>query len=367
MKIKGSYLAATLVAAGLGAWLLSGDLIVGGTVDADRADADAAGAEQAATPLFRVRVQDFTAGERAAVLPVRGRTEARSKVEVRVETGGMVAERMAAKGAVVAPGDPLCRIETGAREARLLQARAQLAQAEFDNDGATRLAKRGFGAEQRVQATKAALDAARAVVADAELELARTRVNAPIRGIVQDPVAEVGDMLSVGQTCATVVDTDPMLVIAQVSERDVGRLTVGMEAGVSVVTGAEAAGRVRYIAPSADQATRTFRVEVEVPNPEGALRDGVTARIAVPLPATPAHKLPSSALSLADNGEIGIKALGDDDTVAFLPVQLLGDDGDGVWVAGLPDTVTVVTVGHEYVAAGTQVEPVREQTAEGAP
>lgn len=368
MKIKGTYISAAFVALALGAWLASGDILIGGGGDADAGNAAQAQEKtetETAAP-FRVRVIDVTASDRDAVLSARGRTEAVARVEVKAETGGIIAERAVAKGAQVAAGDLLCRIEAGARQPRLLQAKAQLAQAQFDHDAASRLAKGGFGAEQRVQATKAALDAARASVAEAELELSRIEIRAPFAGIVQDPVAETGDMLPVGQTCATIIRIDPMLVVTQISEQDVGKLRKGATAQVQTVTGARKEGVIRYIAPSSEPQTRTFRVEVEVANTDGALLDGVTARLEIPLTAESAHRLPSSALSIADDGQIGVKTVTGDNRVAFVPVTILGDDGEHIWVGGLPEQVTVILIGHDYVRDGSRVEPVRAAAGEQA-
>ncbi|MCC2112318.1 MAG: efflux RND transporter periplasmic adaptor subunit, partial [Hyphomicrobiales bacterium] len=319
MSFRTSYLLAAAITIGIAGWMATGTTIIAGTPPEQAPPADmSTGARVVATirqtlghtpepaetemaaadpgkpapavtanatdeePPFRVRVETLKAAERQAVLTIRGRTEADAKVQVRAETGGILQTRHVRQGDRVKVGDPLCTLDRGAREARLAQARATLAQAEFDLDGAAKHAGRGFTPEARVKALKAAVNAARAAVAEAELDLARTEVKSPLDAIVGEPLAEIGDLVSPGGVCATLIDSDPILFTGQVSERDIGTLSVGMTATARLVTGEELTGRLRYIAAAADPQTRTFRIEIESANPDGTIRDGVTALAAIP-------------------------------------------------------------------------------------
>ena len=161
--------------------------------------------------------------------------------------------------------------------------------ARLDHKAATQLQGRGFESETRVASTKASLDAAQARVAAAQQELERTIVRAPISGVVQAPLAEKGQMLSVGGTCATIVDADPMIFTGEVAERDIADLALGTPASVTLITGETVEGEVSYISRTADSYTRTFTVEITLPNPDGALRTGVTAKATIPLGTIRAH------------------------------------------------------------------------------
>jgi multidrug efflux system membrane fusion protein len=103
--------------------------------------------------------------------------------------------------------------------------------------------------------------------------------------------------------------------------------------------------------------TRTFRVDVEVPNPDLSIRDGQTAEIAIAAQGTRAHLLPQSALTLNDDGALGVRLVGADQTATFAQVNLLRDTAQGVWVSGLDDKVDVIVVGQEYVTDGVPVIP----------
>ncbi|MCW2307444.1 efflux RND transporter periplasmic adaptor subunit [Rhodobium gokarnense] len=362
--IRSSHILALAIIGGVAAWMYTGDVVIGGVSDSGvEATSPAERNAEAAEKPFRVGVTEITAADRRVTLEIRGRTRADLRVEVRAETAGQVEERPVTEGQRVAAGDVLCKLENGTREARLLQAEAQLAQAELSHTAADTLSQKGYSARTTLRAARAALDAARAAVAEAKLEIERTTIRAPIAGVIHEPYAEVGDMLAIGGTCATILDADPMLMTGQVSERDVGALKTGMTAKVSLVTGEEITGTIRYIAPAADEKTRTFRVDIEMANDDGALRDGVTALAEVQLEPTRAHLISPSILTLADDGTVGVRVIEDGNTVAFLPVRILGSGTEGVWVGGLPETVPVITVGQDYVRAGAKVEPVFE-TAE---
>ncbi len=358
-RINKSYLTATLVLVGIGLWMGTGTFKVGGQATANAEDVSIAERQESALQTVAVRVVTLEAAERQRQLEIRGRTEADATISVRSETSGIVAERLVNLGDEVMPGDLMCRLNTGAREARVLQAKAALEQAQADYSANAKLQERGFAATNQVAALKAALDSAKASLQEAELELERIEIRSTVAGIVQEPLVENGDLLSVGGICATLIDTDPMLVTGQVSERDIGNLSIGQQANISLITGETKTGTVSYIAAAADAATRTFRVDITIPNTDNAIRDGVTATAYVPLKAVSAHLLAPSMLTLSDAGDVGIRLVDlDQRTNHFQKIEILGETKEGVWAGGLPEIITVIAVGQEYVTDGQPVEPV---------
>ena len=362
MRIRFSYLIAVGLAAGVSYYMLTGETVIGGQPGAGTRTISERQSETAEN-LFAVQVELHQARQRASQIEVRGRTQADTIVEVRAQTGGILEKRLVEKGRTVAAGDLLCVIEPGARAANLAKANASLKQAEIDLQAQTRLVEKGYAARNDIAGLEASLDAAKAVVAEAELELSRTEIRAPMGGIVQDPLADAGDVLAVGSTCVTVIDGDPMKVIGQVSEREIAALAEGMRADVRLVNGVTASGVIDYIAPSADPDTRTFRVEIRLANEDGRIKDGVTAVAEVPLPPSKAHMVSSAYLTLDDNGRIGVQIVDDEDMVRFRPVDVIGAEGDALWVAGLAGTARVITVGQDYVLAGQKVKPMPAGTA----
>jgi multidrug efflux system membrane fusion protein len=129
-----------------------------------------------------------------------------------------------------------------------------------------------------------------------------------------------------------------------------------------LIGGAEFPGKIRYLAAEADATTRTFRIEVEIANPDAAIPDGVTAEIRLPLEQLAAHRVSPAILTLTDDGVVGVKALGPGNRVVFHPVRIIGDGPDGVWLRGLPSQITLIIVGQEFVAEGQVVRPIDEAT-----
>ena len=305
---------------------------------------------------FTVIAQTVSPEEWRDIVVVRGRTEAEKKVIVRAETAGAVTETPAILGAAVQAGDVLCRIGVDAREAQLAEARAALARAQLDYDAAVRLNEEGFRAETGVAAAKASRDQAAAQVERARLELSKTDITAPFNGIFDRRSAEVGDFLSVGDPCGTLIQPTPFLVTGAVSERNVGKIAKGDRGVANLVTGETVEGVVRFVASAADPATRTFEVELEIPNEDGALRDGVTAEFRIFAEKRNAHHVPRSALVLNDDGKTGLRTLTDENVVEFSQVTLIGEEESGVWVDGLSGEAKVITQGQSFVSAGQQVD-----------
>ena len=359
--MKRSYIIAALLAVGAAGWVASGQLSGSERPkEARKPPADLSTTEH--VPTVRVRRQ--VAELRTAEVVLRGRTEADRKVQVKAETHGRIVELGADKGVRVKKGDVLLRLSVEDRPARLAEAKALREQRRIEYEASMRLSKKGFRAETQVAAAKAELEAAEAAVTRAEVEIANMTIRAPFDGVVGDRMVESGDFVEMGNPVVRIVDLDPILAVAQISERDLARVSLGSPGRARLITGQEIEGAVSYIASEAESATRTFRLEVEIANPDAAVPDGVTAELTLPLQRIVAHKVSPAILTLTDDGIVGVKVLGPDSRVVFHPVQILGESPDGVWLSGLPERVTLITVGQEFVNAGQTVRAIDEVTLE---
>ncbi|WP_203291585.1 efflux RND transporter periplasmic adaptor subunit [Maricaulis parjimensis] len=357
MTLNKSYIAALSIFVAVVLLFTVGTLLQSGQADSHEATGDDP------VRLFEVVTRTVSAEPRPAILSLRGRSEAFREVLVRAETGGRVAQADIVEGSEVSAGDVLCRLDVDARAASVEQAEADLRARQLEYDAARELAERGHRSANQVATTEAARDAAQARLQAAQEELANINLRAPFDGIFDGRVAEVGDFLRAGDPCGTVVEMDPILVVAEVSERDVAALSPGMAGHIRLVTGQQVEGQVRFVERRADLATRTFRVEVEVPNPDASIRAGVTAEIQLELPVRPAHRVPASILALDSDGELGIRIVETGNHVRFVPIELLSDDGEQVWVSGLPETAEIIILGQEFVADGVEVRVAREGDA----
>jgi multidrug efflux system membrane fusion protein len=156
-----------------------------------------------------------------------------------------------------------------------------------------------------------------------------------------------------------------MLFVASVPEAKIAYAKLGLAATVNTVTGS-ADGKVTYIAATADDATRSFPIEISLPNADGKLKDGITSDATVNVGTVPALLLPQSVLTLDDKGVLGIRTVEDGNKVAFHAVNIVKDTREGVWVVGLPASINVITVGQEYVQPGQIVDAKTDDTPIGA-
>lgn len=357
-----SVLLATLVVAGTVAWVLSGQIGFGDPSAKPQGQANAA--TEAGTPpvkaavVERVRVARLTAQPMHKEVILQGRTEAARSVDLRAEVRGPVEAVLAAKGVRVRQGQPILRLAVEDRRAQLDQSKALLAQRKIELDAAETLYRRGNGTEVAAATARAQYDSAQASLRRAELDFAKTEIKAPFDGVLNARPADVGDYLDTGATVATIVDLDPLKVVGFATERDVRHIRAGDKGFATIVGGREIEGRVAFVAAAAEATTRTFRVELDVPNPDQSLIAGLTAQARLPLGEIPAHFVSPSSLSLDDDGTIGIKTVDAESRVVFLPVTILTTTADGAWIAGAPEEIRLITVGHEFVKAGNKVEAV---------
>lgn len=355
-RLHRSHYIAIGIAVAIGLWFMTG-IFSGG--DGNGNGLTAAEADAANNTATRVRVTESTAAMRRSFVTIRGRTEAKRAVEVRAETQGTVTELPVEKGERVKEGDVLCRLKLDARDAQLAEAKALVKQRQLEHDASRQLAEKGWRAPTVAAGSKAAYDAAQARLKQMEIEVGQTKILAPFDGVFDARPVDVGDYMRVGDVCGLVVELDPLLVAGQVSEDRVGALSIGTPGKARLVTGETVDGKIHFVAKTAEAATRTFRVELEVPNKDFSIRAGITAEIIVPGTEVLAHRIPSGVIALNDSGVVGVRTVTEDGRVAFNEIRLIDDTPEGLWVAGLPQTVTLITVGQDYVTEGQKVEAVQ--------
>ncbi|MHA1564597.1 MAG: efflux RND transporter periplasmic adaptor subunit [Alphaproteobacteria bacterium] len=360
--MKKSVLIAIIISLGAGAWIFSGQFANGARDTGLRKNGEGEVTVQTSgekpTALAKVRVAKLVATPRVNLLIINGRTEASRSVRVRAETDSRVAEIYINKGDRVETGQIIARLTLDDRQAKLAEAEALLRQRDIEFNAAEQLQVKGFRSQTSLAAAMAQLDGARAVVERMRIDIARTEIRAPFSGIIGNQHAEVGDYLKAGDIAATVIDLDPIVIVGYATEREVGQLQVGILGKSQIVGVAPVEGVVSYVAHTADSGTRTYRFELEVDNADNGIRDGLTSVISVATQSDTGHLVSPSVLTLADSGAIGVKVVNSEQQVEFLAVDILADTPDGVWLGSLPDAITLITVGQDFVVPGQTVEPI---------
>jgi multidrug efflux system membrane fusion protein len=340
---------AAVLLALLAAWLASGVLLP------HKRPVDApAPAVRAAAPT-PVQVAPLRAEPVERTVTLSGRTAPARTVELKAETSGRVVAVGAARGARVEAGGLIVRLDAGDRPARLAQARAELRQRELEYEGQLKLKPDGYISDAKLAESLALLERARTEVARAQIDIDRMQVRAPFAGALQERRVEVGDYVAPGAAVATFVDNRRLAVAGSVAEAQAAGVKPGLAGTARLASGETVAGRLRYVAPVADEATRTFAVELEIANPGGELPVGVTADIELPVGQVLAHRLSPALLTLDDAGVVGVKLQGEGDRVRFVPATVVRSTADGVWITGLPDPAPVIVGGQGFVRDGDRI------------
>src|SRR5688572_6717561 len=241
----------------LGLWMASG----AGRVPEESARTSPAPGEPDALP--KVRAMNITAEPVARTLNVSGRTAPARTVELKAETSGRVVAVPVRRGARVRAGELLIRLDAGERVARLDETRARLRQRELEYEGTLKLKPEGYVSDTLLAQSAAELESARAELRAAQLDLERMQIRAPFDGALQERQVEIGDYVSPGNAVATFVDDRTLVVVGSISEQHALAVKKGMKGTARLGTGQVAQGIVRYVAPVADPATRTFALELE--------------------------------------------------------------------------------------------------------
>jgi len=340
-------------------WIASGSF--GGADDSEVAS-DPATTSAAAKNAVRVRTQSAQQVMRTIV--VNGKTAPARTVRLAAETDGRIEHVGAERGANLKRGNLIVRLDERDRSARLAQATATVKQREVEYGARERLKSESYVSEAQLQEAIALLETARAELTRAQLDLDYMMIRAPFAGALQARMVEIGDFVKRGDPIATYVDNRTIIVSANLSEFDARFVDVDSSAEARLATGETVNGRIRYVAPVADEATRTFVVELEVDNADGNLRAGGTAELRIPAENVFAHRISPSLLTLDDAGNVGVKIINDLGEVEFIVADIALSSNEGVWLAGLPETATIITVGQGYVSSGSVVDTIPESDIE---
>ena len=308
-----------------------------------------------------VMVRAVRAEPHAIVASLKGRTAPDRVVTVRSETMGTVTSAPIREGRFVGQGTVLCGLGLEARQARIAEAEATVAAAKLDYESAKTLEEKGWTSSNRAAATKAALDRAEASLNAAKVEMDKTKLRAPFAGVFEERIAEMGDFLSPGSPCGTIVDLNPIVVRLDATEDQVARMSVGKIATVTLNDGRILDGKVRFVARSANDQTRTFAVEIAADNRDSSVAAGLTASVKVEMGQSDAVKLTPALLVLHEDGRVGVRYIDDADIVRFAEVTIVDDAADGIWVTGIPDGTRILAAGQDFVREGISVDVLSEQ------
>ena len=296
--------------------------------------------------------------EHARAIRISGTTEANRRSALASRTAGIVAELPVKQGATVSAGDIIMRLDSEDKRSAVEMAVAVLAQRQAELNAAERLASTGNVAMLQLEGARATLATAQAQLDSAKAELEKYVLRAPFDGLVDRVSVEEGSAIAQGAQVATVLDLDPILAIGQVNEQDLDNLKLGETADVRLVNGSIVQGNLRYVSRDASAQTRTYGIEVSVPNADRSIPAGMTTEITLRSDPVDAVFLPRSVVTLSQAGDLGIRIVGPDNKVGFVPIDLIDDVPNGLVLGGVPRDARIIVAGQDLVAEGDTVTPV---------
>ncbi|SOE08927.1 multidrug efflux system membrane fusion protein [Hoeflea halophila] len=352
--------AAFVVLAVSAAWVLTGEFSSIGS--AAQESGDERQAEQAAPATEKVlrtvavTTPDFIQHNR--IIRISGVTAPDKRTTLATRSAGILGELKVEKGERVQAGDVVLVLDGAEKQAMLETARALLDQRQKEADNVERLVKTGISPTTQMDNARSALASARSQLEAAQAEIDRLTVVAPFSGVIDQVKVEEGSWLPSGEAVAVLLQLDPVVALGEVSEREISHVSVGREADVRLISGDIVSGSVRHVSLEATPGTRTFPIEVAIPNPDNKVPAGMTAEIMVKSEAVQAVRLPRSVVTLDPSGNLGLRILKGDGTVGFVPIDLIDDTPDGLILSGVPEDAQIIVAGQDLVSDGETVNAV---------
>ena len=341
-----------------------------------------------------------------------GVTQPKAIITLSAEIGGTARKVPAVEGRQVEAGDILVVIDTSTLPVRIEAARAEIEAATTALDSATaqsrgtydeqraaaeanlevarqrleiakKLATQNFSAPVELAQLKANYENARMTLAQIDLarnlrsevdiaqnrarlataksnlavlrdQLAKSTIKAPAAGWLETMHLEQGEQIAAGAPAATILDMDELKIVVAVPQTNISEVELGDPVNVNIAGAGMRKGVVTKIASISSTTTRTFDVEVTVPNPGRELRAGMTVEANIDVGFQPAFGMSPAHLSVAGDGSLTAK-IDDGGTVRVVPVELVRSGVEQVFVSGLADGATLLTFGQAFVNAGDPV------------
>ncbi len=364
-RFRAHRLSAILVLVAAGIWVGTGKFASVGSEEANAAipAKDQAGQEQAAPDAAAGEVQTLRTvaaitpevKEHARAIRISGVTDADKRSVLAARTSGVILSLPIAEGADIAAGEAVMTIEGPELAAGVETAKAALTQRKQELDVAEKLYRSGNTAELQLIGQRAALAAAEAALSQAKAAADRLALNAPFAGVIDSVDVELGEWVQTGTPIATLLALDPIIVRAEVSEVDVGYVAVGDKVEVKLVSGAMAEGTVRHLSREATGNTRTYPIEVALPNPGHEIPVGMTAELKLFAAPVKTVTVPRSVITLSNEGELGLRVLDADNVAHFASVELIDDTPEGLVLAGIDAGTRIIVAGQDLVRDGEKV------------
>ena len=283
--------------------------------------------------------------------------EAFAEADVVAKVGGEVVALEVEEGDSVARGDEMARLDGDRLRLELAETEARLAKLRRDFDRNTDLRDKGLISEGDYDQIRFDLEALEAAANLARLEVAYTIIRAPLDGVVSERIVKRGNTIAVGDPLFRVTSLDPLVSYLHVPEREYRHLRAGQEASITVdaLPGETISASVSRVSPVIDPETGTFKITIEISDPERRVKPGMFARVAIVYDShRDALQVPRSAV-IDDDGETSVYVVEDGRALRRPVVTGYALAGRVEIVDGLDDDDEIVTVGQLGLKPDTRV------------
>jgi len=302
-----------------------------------------------------VQVQQQRAQPVQLFLKIQGQVEPDRQAMIRSKISGQVEAILVNNGEFVTQNTPLLKLKMDDRQAQLAQEEALVTARQQAYTRAQTLVKKSYQSKSFAEDALAALKASQANLAHIKLEIEHTEIRAPFDGIINRRHVEAGSFIQANTELFSFVDNNPLVVIAPIAQKNYPQIYNNAQAEVTLTTGEQRRGEVRFISPMAHENTRTFRVEVSLDNPNNTIPSGTSAEVKIFTQEVLAHFVSPGILSINTSGDIGIKTVDTNNKVIFNPIEIVQSSNEGIWVTGLAKQAKIITVGQGFVSQGLAV------------
>jgi RND family efflux transporter MFP subunit len=339
-------------------------LLLAALVTSGCARADASATSDADTVAVPVVAQTILPSARPWSTTASGIVQPNTSVDVAFQVAGKVTTVGPDEGQTVRAGQEIAALDPTDYRLALDQASAQADRAARDRDRNQPLLASGGIAPADMDHLESGARQSAAAADLAKKRLADTHLAAPISGIIARRAVEVGATVAPGQPAFTIVDLDPVRVRVGVPEADVGRVAEGSPATVRVpALDTSVTGRVSLIGVVADPTTRSYTVEISVPNPARRLRAGMVAEATITTAKTTSALVVPAAAVVHDAGVNGTTSVyvvdRDAARVHARRVTTGAPRGDSLEItSGLATGDRVVVAGQQRLRDGAKVQLV---------
>ncbi len=303
--------------------------------------------------IEKIKIQD-----RMVNLYLTGTVDSRKNVEITSEVSGKITSVNVINGNFIKKGDSIAFIDVKDKQLRLEKAEVTLEQRQLEYESNKLLNKSDYTSDSVVSESLAAFKMAQADLKQAQLDLDNCNIVAPFDGIVDMIIVREGMLINNSTSIARVIKCGEYIVNSNIPEKEIHKLEI-KNAEVKILgIDYSLKGNVNAISMHSEENTRSYKIEISIPELEQKCMNiiGKTADITLNLYKAKSFLVPSYALSLSDEGIIGIKVLDEENIVKFHRLEILEEDEDGHFWVKLDratteqlETINVITQGHKYV------------------